>query len=906
MIRPKFFVDEKNKTPDWMKETALAVSSIMIGTQSKKKDLECWDGYNEIDNEASFEYLTKIGENVLPARVRHIGIQRPKINYLAARQAKRPFNYSIILVDNCSLKKKQEDINKIIFGKIKVKAQERAYLLNVSLGKIEQQKQKIQQQLQQLQQAIENPQVDPNQKDNPEYQQQVQQQQEMLQQQYQELNDKMPEIQENIQMIQDSLMEEVFFNNKELEDLKRYTRYTYKDIKEELAQKVTKDLINQSDIKRKSKNNFVSSLVTGKEAYFVDQIPGETKPRFDTIPDIKVYFPSDPQYRFTHKGRWVAIEEQMSFETIKMEFDKQQGWTKEIESSLEQMANNYSQEGGFLSKENNRAIDIYAGSTTNSTNGINVRRVWWKSPRKVLFKISPNPYVKGKTFSHFIDNDKTVIDVADYKFVKATSIEKAKYINKTNKEIVYDADKVEKVFKGSDNIEERWIDDVYQAVILNREYVVGYKLKPCIIRSVDNPSEAFLPIVARTFSDITERPYSLIWATRHLQTLYKIISFQKELLVALSGVKTQLNDLAQKPFNMSREEQAYHRKLGTLYISTTDAQGKQIRTSFNQWTQLDDTMTPQINQMDVLLNNLDLMCHRIMGINPQAMGQIEQDQLKGTMEIAVEQAELITSSLFYEHDEILREALDMFINIACKYSFTRETLLNIIDDDMGVELVKIQNEILNNADYKFIMMDTIKEEVSLKEIKQMAYKQADKGLLSFDKMLDIYNIDSLKELTKKLQYYTELSQEMQQAGSEQQEQKALEFEKAKISFAKEYDMAAAQEANKLKQMELQLRQSELQLKKMDMEQRNAMEKYRIDTENNTKMVGIGAEREVEATYLQEQNRAATVQEQLQAIQLELDTMQVSLQGVLKHKEINSKHDVEIQKAKKIVKERNTI
>jgi hypothetical protein len=173
-------------------------------------------------------------------------------------------------------------------------------------------------------------------------------------------------------------------------------------------------------------------------------------------------------------------------------------------------------------------------------------------------------------------------------------------------------------------------------------------------------------------------------------------------------------------------------------------------------------------------------------------------------------------------------------------------------------------------------------------------------------MIDIYSIESIKELSKKVQYYDEIARQMQQQGAEMSEQKALEFEKAKISFAKEYDMAAAKETSRLKEMELQLKQAELKLKETEIQQRNELERYRVDTDNNTKMMGIGAEREVEATYLQEQNRAANVQEQLQSIKLELDAMQMQLNSTLKHKEINSKHDIEIKKASIVKKERNMI
>ena len=876
MRSPNFFPDEKEKTEEWMTRTAKNLSDIMIGVSDKYKDIECWNYYNEIDNENDFDYLTKIGTNVLPARVRHIGIQRPKINYLANRQNKRPFNFSIALADNDSIKSKQDNIAKEIFTKIKGKVQERSFILNVGLKKLEQQKQKIKEQLQQMQQVLQDPQLPPEQK-------------QQLQQQYQAMNEKMPEITENIDQFEQNIKDEQLLNSKESQDLKQYIRYTYKDIKEELSQKLIKDLFRQLQIKRKGSQRFINQLVTGKGPIYVDQLPEESKPRFDIYPCVKVYYPVDNKYRFTHQGRWVAIEEAMSYEAIKMEFSKEPGWTPEVDAKLKQLADDFSRNNEFIHTGGKKNIDLYSGTSLLTIHGINVRSVWWKSPRKATFKISPNPYVEGKTFTHLIDNGKTVIDPSDYRY------KDSKYIHKENKQVIYDANKVEKVDKtNGDTTEERWIDDIYQGVVLNREHVVGIKLKPIIIRNIDNPSEAYLPIIDRSFSDITERPYSLIWATRHLQILYKIISYQKELLIALSGVKVQLNDLAQLPPNMTREEQSYHRKLGTLYISTTDKTGKKVQTNFNQWTQLDDTMSPNIQHLDTLLNNLDLMCHKIMGINPQVMGQLEPDQLNGTMEMAKTQAEMIISSLFYDHDEVMREALEVFVNVACKYSYSKEALLNIIDDDMGIDLVKIQNDVLNKADYKFIMTDTMKEEQELKELKQLALKQAESGMLPFENMIQLYTIDSVKELEKKYVMYNEMAKDMAQAGAETKQQKLLEFEKAKISFAKEYELTAEREKTKVEEAKVELEKAKLQIEQWKVQQDNTLARYKIDKDNETKLEMHDSKREVEAGKLQESNRANKAQEELQSIKLELDAMAENIKHALTDK------GLEIQKNNTVI------
>jgi hypothetical protein len=279
-----------------------------------------------------------------------------------------------------------------------------------------------------------------------------------------------------------------------------------------------------------------------------------------------------------------------------------------------------------------------------------------------------------------------------------------------------------------------------------------------------------------------------------------------------------------------------------------------------------------------------------MGINPQVMGQIEPEQLNGTMEMAKEQSELIISSLFYEHDEVMTEALNMLVNIACKYSYTRETILNLVDDDMGIELIQIQNEILNNADYKFIMMDNRKEEADLKELKQMAFKQADKNLLPFEKWVDLYSIESVRELANKLKHYTEVSREMAQSSGQANMKQQLDFEKAKISFAKDYDMQAVKENSRLKEIELDLKKAELQLKQQEMDAKNQMEKYKVDKQSDDKRFDKSSEREVESAYLQEENRSNTAQEQLQAMKLELDSILGTVQYILKSNEIQIKKD----------------
>jgi len=80
-------------------------------------------------------------------------------------------------------------------------------------------------------------------------------------------------------------------DEKQIEQLQRYYRYSHKDIEEERAQKLMIKLRRDLNIKGKSGNNFISHIVTGKQYYYVDYIQGEKWPRMDNVSSTKIRYP---------------------------------------------------------------------------------------------------------------------------------------------------------------------------------------------------------------------------------------------------------------------------------------------------------------------------------------------------------------------------------------------------------------------------------------------------------------------------------------------------------------------------------------------------------------------------------------------------------------------------------------
>jgi len=211
-----------------------------------KNDMKCWDYFNNTVSISDFEYLTKIGNYDLPAKLRHIPLQRNMLNLLISQQVRRPFVFSIAAVDESSANNRYDRIVKNYVDLMLKSADAQAANTVMQRTQLESQLSQIQQQLQQEPQDADQA-----------------KQLEAAKQQF-------PLISMQLNTIIKSFKEQELLDQITVQKQERYHRYTDKELKEELVQKVSLTLRQQLDIQRKSNQNFVSHVVSGKQFYYVD------------------------------------------------------------------------------------------------------------------------------------------------------------------------------------------------------------------------------------------------------------------------------------------------------------------------------------------------------------------------------------------------------------------------------------------------------------------------------------------------------------------------------------------------------------------------------------------------------------------------------------------------------------
>lgn len=832
------------KDKAWMKGMVRGITQLCGNAgDDKERDILCQRYFDGKINESDFDYLRKIDDYELPAKVRHIPIVRQNLNTLISQETRRGFNFKAFAIDEESLNKrlneKAEDYIRLITNNI----QNKFIVYQTQDQLLDQKRQQIDAMLQQ----------------QPQDDQQAQQQQ--------ALRDTYPLIVAELDRGKKMLEREIYISKKEQEKIESYYRYEHSDFVEMKANKILKYAAISTDvgIKYQMKSGFTDRLVTGKELYFVDLIDGNKFPVFKRLHPYNVYWSGDGENEWVQDGQWAAVNYKMSPSSIVDWFGPH------LENTDMAIIASYASRidyGQMKTARNTGAVFSDPGETnlyggTKLINGIDVWWTYWKSSRKIQIKFTPNKYLPGKYHRHFIDEG----EEGDVK----VNTEKGEYI------------------------EHRYIDDVYEGVQIGNQIFLNLGKRRIQLRN-ENDLTVKLPVFGSSFNGV-DNPYSLIWNTKDIQELNNIVHYHRELMLALAGVKGVVMDLAQKPDDMTEKEWLYYRKQGITFINSLQRRNGRFP-SFNQFQTYDDTLSSSIQYLDNILIGLQRLVDEITGVSYQRKGQtIATDQV-GTTQSSISQSMLTTEVLYYEHDETVRRALEEWMNLA-KVSIEEGHILSYETAAGGREVTTIPEYIFKNKRFQIGVETTSSQEHDMAELRQISMQAYSRGQLALDQLVKLYNIDSLKELEHMVVTYAEKAAKNAELYEINKIKAENEAAMQKIKFEKEYDAQIKGQEMQLRQVELQMKQAELELKNRELQLKEYVEKNNLELKDKE----ILTEREVEMNYLAEENRASRVDELLRMIELRMDAYFNEKQIDLGHLEKIKEIDVKETQANKSNKEK---
>ncbi len=661
---------------------------------------------------------------------------------------------------------------------------------------------------------------------------------------------KAQQMQMQLNQLMQPLQREEILNRKELEKIEKYYNLSYKDIWEIYANSGLEAYMQKYNLIQIFLDGITEKIVTDQPVYCVEMVPGKDDPVFRKVNTMNFYHSKMGLSKKIEDCDWIREDRYMSIPEIVDEFRNE--LTPTVINQIK-MPNffgfgntvyntPYFNTSGYT--DTNQTNALYSGTQDNSKR-IQVSRCVWKAVRRLTFVRKPNKHIPERTYLHFVP---------------------------------------ESELKDDDDMELRYRTEWYEIYLIGgRIPVRARKLKTTY--SEDNLSASPGPYVGRNWDGLTERPYSLVWATKDIQILYNILNYHMELWMALSGVKGMVMDRSQKPDGMTDAEWRYQRKLGTAWIQTV-REGIQRNSTFNQFQTYDDTIGNSIQYIQQFMQYLENTASTIIGVFHPQLGQVESTDQVGTYQQSNQMSSMVTEILYWEHDQIKLRALSQLVNLF-KEAWADGKLMDYASDGLGQGILSIPKGGLNGADFITRINNGAEEEERIKELRQGALTAYQKGELRLNQWIKLYSGKTVKEMESMLDQFAEDAIKMmenQQQSAAQAQQQAMEFqEKLKqqaIQMQGQMDVNLQQMKNQLETMKLELQKS--------ISDNTIKSAEKMNTEDNeVKLFDIKSNRETELAYLEEQQAEAKQDFVLQTMSINAD---------IHNKEVDAKVKMDTKKS----------
>lgn len=557
------------------------------------------------------------------------------------------------------------------------------------------------------------------------------------------------------------------------EDIDLFMRYQYKEVLEESIHDGLDYLTQKYQLKHVFKEGMRDLLVTAKEFYKIYIKDGD--PFVRRVDPRTFVFDKSIDSDFLDNAQWAGEERWLTINEVIDEFrdELEVEDVRELEDMRQATSDNIDRWNGIFNW-----VEIDHSKTVK----VRVITAEWKSIKAIRYKISENKYNLEQPF----------------------------------KKVVSDTYKKRK----NETIETKCVDDIWEGTKIGGKILVQCRRRPNQVRSVDDAGSTSLSYVGVVYNHTTGKPTSLVDILRHTQMLYNIVMYHIELALARSGGKAVVYDVSQMPTNigMDMQEVMYHLKNdGIIPINSRDEGGDSA--SFNQFQQVDFTLSQSVQQLINLKLMLEQTAGQISGVSPQREGAVEQYEYVGNVQRSVSQSSISTGGWFYSHNEVKKKVFEKLANLM-KLSWAGGKKAAYILGDAGYKMLNIMPDVSLN-DYGIFLGDAGKDDALKQVVQQMSQAALQSGTISMLDAIKVMKSDTMTEAQAVLEQGIDAMQKQQQQSMEQQAQQQ--------QAAAEQQQAQAQVQMEIQQMD---NQTKIQVAQINAEARVAAQEIASDAQRD--------------------------------------------------------------------------
>ncbi len=571
---------------------------------------------------------------------------------------------------------------------------------------------------------------------------------------------------------------ELEMDNKEYpipDDIDLFMRYQYKEVIEESIHDGLDYLTQKYQLKHMFKEGLRDMLVTAKQFYKVYIKNGD--PYVRRVDPRTFVYDKSIESDFLDSAQWAGEERWLSVNEVIDEFrdELDEDNIRELEEMRQATSDHLDRWNGMFNW-----VEIDESKTVK----VRVVSAEWKSIKSLRFKVSENKYNPERPF----------------------------------KKAVSDSYKKRK----GEKIETKYVDDIWEGTQIGGRVLVNCRRRPNQVRSVDDAGTSELSYVGVIFNHTTGKPTSLVDILRHIQMLYNIVMYHIELALARSGGKAVVYDVSQMPsdIGMDMQEVMYHLKNdGIIPINSRDEGGD--TSSFNQFQQIDFTLSNSVQQLINLKLMLEQTAGQLSGVSPQREGAVEQYEYVGNVQRSVAQSSISTGGWFFSHNEVKKKVFDKLANLM-KLSWAGGKKAAFVLGDAGYKMLNVLPDVALN-DYGIFLGDSGKDDALKQSVQQMSQAALQSGSITLLDALKVLKADTMTEAQHVLEQGIDAMKEQQM----QQQEQAMQQQQA---------AAEAQQAQS---------QADIQLKQMDIEGRIKVAQINAEARVVAQEVASDAQRDVD-------------------------------------------------------------
>ena len=331
------------------------------------------------------------------------------------------------------------------------------------------------------------------------------------------------------------------------------------------------------------------------------------------------------------------------------------------------------------------------------------------------------------------------------------------------------------------------------------------------VRDMDATNEITLKLNGMFYTDGHGNPYSLMLKTADLQDEYDLLMYFKSNILALSGTKGAIVDVATLPeiLGDNFEERLLkfiaYRKTG-LSIIDSSQEGQSPNQIYGGF---DDTVNPgSLQAIQIAIEIVENTASSITGVFRERSGGIQQRDAVANVEVGMQQSYIITKQYYQVMDTLVSEMLTDALNTA--RSVYKDGLTGQIILGDRKQIFTLMPKYYSQTDYDVHLINTADIIKELDLIKQLSIQLSSQNNVDPEILIIVSTSKSLTELKTQLlksikekkienNQLVKLTQELQQAQQViEQMQKQLEASTKKINSLNERKLAIEQQDNQQK------------------------------------------------------------------------------------------------------------